>query len=392
MIDWTSLDAVNARLVAFTDFDRAASYGEGALDDLSLGIKANLKVKGLPCTGGMKLFADRIADADAEVVARLRAAGAAIVGSLNMHEAALGATTDNLWFGTTINPHRAGFTAGGSSGGSGAAVAAGMVDAALGTDTLGSIRIPAAYCGVYGLKPTLGAVPTAGLVFLDRRYDCIGPLARDLDTLERVWRVIGPGELGEPPLIRLFTLVELGGIEVHPAVAAASERTCALIGLPASEIALPADPTAIRLAALAGVARALIANLGPLRQQRRHEISPELHFIMDALEAMPEQPDLLAAVRAQLTDTLGDDGVLLMPTTPQVAFAHGGAPPHNQADFNALASIAGLPSLAIPAGTDDSGLPVGVQLVGPAGSEASLIALARTLEPALGGAIAIKEE
>lgn len=392
MIDWNLLEATNARLAAFTDFDRSAAYGEGALDDLAIGVKANIAVKGLPWTGGMKLYADRIAEADAEVVAKLREAGAAIVGSLNMHEAALGATTDNLWFGTTINPHRAGFTAGGSSGGSGAAVAAGMVDAALGTDTLGSIRIPAAYCGIYGLKPTLGAVLSDGLVFLDRRLDCIGPLARDLDTLERVWRVIGPGEKAEIPFIRLVTLADLGEVEVQPAVRRSYDKAHALIDLPRSDLSLPAAPTAIRLAALASVVRALDTDLGGMRQQRRHEISPELHFIMDALEAMPERPELLGSIKDLLTNTLADDGVLLLPTAPQVAFAHGKTPPHNQADFNALASIAGLPSLALPAGTDEDGLPVGVQLVGPGGSEAALIALARTLEPALGGAVPIKEE
>jgi len=392
MIDWPALERRNADLAAFTDFDREARYGEGPLDDLSLGIKANISVRGLPWTGGMKLFDSRIADADADVVARLRAAGAAIVGTLNMHEAALGATTDNLWFGTTINPHRAGFTAGGSSGGSGAAVAAGLIDAALGTDTLGSIRIPASYCGIYGLKPTLGAVPTEGLVFLDRRYDCIGPLARDLDTLERVWRVIGPHESGELVFTRLLSWTDLGGVEVQPAIRRATEQGQALLDLPTQEIAFAADPTAIRLAALAGTARALIAELGPMRAERRAEISPELHFILDALEAMPEQPDLLHAVKATLVDTLGDDGVLLLPATPQVAFTHGSAPPHSQADFTALASIAGLPALSLPAGTDETDLPVGLQLVGPPGSEAALIALARRLQPALGGAIPIPEE
>jgi aspartyl-tRNA(Asn)/glutamyl-tRNA(Gln) amidotransferase subunit A len=379
------------RFNAFVALAPDAKVGEGALAGLRVGIKANIAVAGLPWTGGMKLFEQRTADADGEVVARLRAAGAAIAGILNMHEAALGATTDNLWFGTTINPHSAGFTAGGSSGGSGAAVAAGLVDAALGTDTLGSIRIPASYCGVYGLKPTLGAVPTNGLMFLDHRYDCIGPLARDLDTVERVWRVIGPGESGDPPLTRLLTWRDLGGIEVQPAVRAAYDKALAQLALPEQRIDLP-DPTAIRLAALAGIARSLIADLGPLRTGRRHEISPELHFLMDALEAMPEQPQLLAWIKSAMTEALADDGVMLLPATPQVAFAHGTTPPHSQADFTALASIAGLPALSLPAGTDQDGLPIGLQLVGPPGSEVSLINIARELQPALGGSIAPPEE
>jgi aspartyl-tRNA(Asn)/glutamyl-tRNA(Gln) amidotransferase subunit A len=149
-------------LNAFVDWDRSAAFGDGPLGDLTLGIKSNIAVAGLPWTGGMGLRRDIVAARDAEVVRRLRDAGAAILGTLNMHEAALGATTDNAFNGRTHNPHRHGHTPGGSSGGSGAAVAAGLCDAALGTDTLGSIRIPAAYNGVYGLKPTHGAVLDEG--------------------------------------------------------------------------------------------------------------------------------------------------------------------------------------------------------------------------------------
>ena len=393
MIDWGRIDRIDPALGAFTDLDRSAVNGEGPLSSLAIGIKANIAVRGLPHTGGMALRRDIIADRDAEVVARLRSAGAAIVGSLNMHEAALGATTDNRWFGRTHNPHRSGFTPGGSSGGSGAAVAAGLVDAALGTDTLGSIRIPASYCGVYGLKPTHGAVPSDGLVFLARDYDSIGPLARSLDVLEQVWRAIGPPPpAAAPPFARLVVLDKLARVEVQPAVRSAYDRALAAIDLPRRTFALEDDPTAIRLAALAEVARALIADLGTDRTQRADLISPELTFILGALEAMPLQPEVLARTRSSLSAALGEDGVLLLPAAPQVAFAHGGSAPHNQADFTGLANIVGLPAIAIPAGTDPDGLPIGLQLVGPPHSEDCLIALARHLEPALGGAIPLPQE
>jgi aspartyl-tRNA(Asn)/glutamyl-tRNA(Gln) amidotransferase subunit A len=384
--NWPALEAANAPLNAFVDWDRAAAPGEGPLSDLAIGIKSNIAVKGLPWTGGMALRREIVAERDAAVVAKLRAAGAAILGTLNMHEAALGATTDNPWFGATHNPHRIGHTPGGSSGGSGAAVAAGLCDAALGTDTLGSVRIPAAYCGVYGLKPSWGAVDSTGLVFLARRYDCIGPLARTLDVLERVWRVIGPKNGAAPPFTRLVTLRDHAGVELQPGVAAAFERARVATDLPADEIDLPDRPTALRLAALGEIARALIADLGPDRTARADLISPELTFILNALEGVAPAPELLAATRKLLVDTLADDGVLLMPTTPQAAFPHGRQAPASQADFTGLANIAGLPALAIPAGRDADGLPVGVQLVGPVGSESRLIALARSLEPALGGA------
>ena len=115
---------------------------------------------------------------DAEVIRRLRAAGAVILGKLNMQEGALGAVNDNPHHGRTTNPFRDGYTPGGSSGGSGAAVAAGLCAAALGTDTGGSVRIPAAYCGVVGLKPSFGLVSTRGVVPLSLRLDHVGPLTR----------------------------------------------------------------------------------------------------------------------------------------------------------------------------------------------------------------------
>jgi aspartyl-tRNA(Asn)/glutamyl-tRNA(Gln) amidotransferase subunit A len=193
VIDFDALKAANAPLNAFVDWDEGATGGEGALAGLTIGVKANIAVKGLPWTGGMALHRHRIAERDAEVVARLRAAGAAIIGSLNLEEAALGAKTDNPWFGATQNPHRLGYTPGGSSGGSGAAVAAGLCDVALGTDTMGSIRIPAAYCGVYGFKPAHSAISQDGLEKSEPSLDTIGPLARDLHTLERVSRSTSAG-------------------------------------------------------------------------------------------------------------------------------------------------------------------------------------------------------
>lgn len=384
MIDWADLEAKNARLNAFVDLDRAAAFGAGRLADLTIGIKANLAVKGLPWTAGMGLRLDIIAPGDAAVVAAVRAAGAAILGTLNMQEAALGAVTDNAFYGRTHNPHRHGFTPGGSSGGSGAAVAARLCDAALGTDTLGSIRLPAAYTGVYGLKPTNGAVDTDGLIPLGRRYDCIGPLAASLDVLERVWRVIGR-DAGPGEFTRVVVLDGLAGIAVQPGVRAGYDRALAALALPRRMLTLADTPTAIRMAALAEIGRELAADLGEARTTHAALISPELAFILDAIAAAPLAPEVLARTRDAVTGALGDDGVLLLPTAPQAAFAHGTRAPANQADFTALANVAGLPALALPAGLDADRLPIGVQIVGPAGSETRLIALARHLEGVLGG-------
>ncbi len=377
MIDWTDLEARNAPLNAFVDCDRGATAGEGPLAGVTIGIKSNIAVKGLPWTAGMGTRRSVIAERDAAVVAQLRAAGAIILGTLNMHEAALGATNDNAFYGRTHNPHRHDYTPGGSSGGSGAAVAASLCDVALGTDTLGSVRIPAAYCGVWGLKPTLGAVSDDGLVHLGTAYDCIGPLARDLDLLARAWAVMAPGQ-SETPFARQLMLRNLGDIVIESAVRRGFERVMAAIDLPNASFALPDPLPAIRMAGLIDSVHELIGDLGEARHG--DGVSDELKFVMSAVGSLAPTPDVVTRTRTALVDALGDDGVLVMPTAPQAAFAHGQRAPVTQADFTAIASVAGLPALSIPAGFDGNRLPVGAQIVGPAGSETRLIALARQIE------------
>ncbi|MBB4614849.1 amidase [Novosphingobium taihuense] len=384
MIDRARLEAVNAKVHAFVEFDEGARYGEGPLDDLTLGVKANVAVRGLKWTGGMGHRREVRAGADAPVVAALRAAGMAVLGTLNMHEAALGATTDNAFYGRTLNPHRDGCTPGGSSGGSGAAAAAGLCDVALGTDTLGSIRIPAAYCGAYGLKPTHGAVPDEGLLFLRPEWDVIGPLAMDLGKLERVWRVMSPGSSTDTrPFERLLVLDGLCGVQCQSGVLAGYDRARAAIGLPLQGLQLPGALTALRVSALTLAVEYLRLTM----RESLDAASAELRSVMTAVEKHQPDQELLQSMAAMLHRALGEDAVLLTPTTPHAAFLHGTRPPASQADFTAPASVAGLPALAVPAGRDADGLPVSVQLVGPRGSEMRLIALARRIEPALGGAI-----
>ncbi len=383
MIAWDALAAANAPLNAFTDFDRMATGGGGALAGLAIGVKANIMVKGLPWTGGCELFRDRIAQRDAEVVSKLRAAGAAIIGSTNMEEAALGAKTDNPFFGATQNPHRLGYTPGGSSGGSGAAVAAGLCDAALGTDTMGSARIPAAYCGVYGFKPGHAAVSQDGLEMTEPSLDTIGPLARDMDVLERVSRVIsdfGGGIAGGPVAV----VKALGEVECDPAVLNAFEAAKSALGKYV-EIELPYPPSRIRFAGFIRASRFLAAHLADAEPVK---ISPTLAKLLTygpkrIVSDLVEDAQVIAETKAALKAALETYGAILMPTAPQAAFPHSNAAPANQADFTCLANIAGLPAIAIPAGWSNDGLPVGVQLMGKAGDEAGLFALARKLDAAL---------
>jgi aspartyl-tRNA(Asn)/glutamyl-tRNA(Gln) amidotransferase subunit A len=378
-------------LQAAQESDRRYEQGEPrALEGVPVAVKANIAVAGLEWNAGMEARRGIVAEADAEAVARLKAAGAIVLGTLNMHEAALGATTDNPWFGRTINPHREGYTAGGSSGGSGAAVAAGLCVAALGTDTLGSIRIPAAYNGVYGIKPTAGAISSAGLVPLSDQFDSIGPLARSLDDLSAVLNVLMSVSEGTG-LRRLLVLDTFDELQCEPGVIAAYERALSfLTELPKSPLRLVDSAGAIRWAGFVVAARELIKHLGSMRTERADAISAELKFMLERAEGVSGRDvenakGVVARTRAALREGIGDDGVLLMPTTPQAAFAHTPRPPVTQAAFTALANIAGLPALSIPAGLDTNGLPVAVQLVGPPGSEAALIELGRALDAHLRG-------
>ena len=389
---FTAVDADGARSAAGESARRIAGGAARALEGVPVAIKANIAVRGLATTAGVAARRGAVADADAAVVTRLRDAGAVILGHVNMHEAALGATTDNAAYGRTENAHRSGHTPGGSSGGSGAAVAAGLCAAALGTDTLGSVRIPASYNGIYGLKPTNGLVGDDGVVPLSRRLDCVGPLARSVADLAAVMHVIG--DVADAPASRriaTLTVVD-DDAETEPPVRDAFALALSLLeglGCTVTRHAAPGlDLTAARMGGFVEAARAggiEFAGDAALADG----ISPEFRAMLGYGAAANPQvlaygEAAMAAAKAALDAVLGFDDVIAMPTCPQAAFAHGRAPV-TQADFTALANLAGLPALSLPAGWTDTGLPVGVQLVGRAGSETSLLALAADLDAVLRG-------
>lgn len=374
-----ALDRAGAQAAAA---ESAARWRDGtarALEGVPVAVKANLAVAGLEWNAGMSARRGVIAERDAGAVARLRDAGAIVLGTLNMHEAALGATSDNPFFGRVANPHDTGRTPGGSSGGSGAAVAGGLCTVALGTDTMGSVRIPAAYTGIYGLKPSNGQVPDDGLVPLGRALDTIGPLARSIGDLAVLLDVLAPG-LGEGcDPTRLFvpnpTLIDA----CEPAIATAHARACTELGLPVETITLSDSPGSVQAAGFVSVARELAVYLGDTPRDR---LSPELRFLLDyAARADAERSAaVLARTRATLLAAIGEDGVLLTPAAPQAAFPHTNRPPANQAMFTALANVAGLPALVVPAGTDAAGMPVAVQLIGAPGADRALLRLARRID------------
>jgi len=172
---------------ALEEAENAARKG---LEPFPIGVKDNIMTKGLRTTLGSRVFSDYIPGEDAECVRRLRDGGGVVVGKTNTHELASGITTTSSIFGPTRNPHDLSRIAGGSSGGSAAAVAAGIVPVALGSDTAGSVRIPASLCGVYGFKPTYASIPVRGLYPLAPSLDHVGILASDVEWIKRVYMII----------------------------------------------------------------------------------------------------------------------------------------------------------------------------------------------------------
>lgn len=365
---------------AFLYRDDAAVGGEGALSGMTVGVKANVAVKDMPYHAGLGAWEDRRADTDAEVVAKLREAGAAITGILNMEEGALGAKTDNPHFGPTQNPHKHGYSPGGSSGGSGAAVAAGLCDIALGTDTMGSVRIPAAHCGVYGFKPATARVSQDGLLPADPSLDAIGPLARDLDTLERAARVMS--DFGEGGIEGAGAVLVDHAVDVDLPIAATFEAVIAGLDHPPAQVRLSHPQSRIRFAGFIGVSKFMAEDLAGVAMSD-HLAKLLTYGPKRSADDWEQDQSILAQTSDEVRGIITAHGFLTMPAVPNTAFPHAGPEPAAQADFTCLANIAGLPAISLPMGMTSDGLPMGIQIVGAAGNEAGLFALARQIDAKL---------
>ena len=383
------VDADGARAAAHASAERwRRGEARSRLDGAPLAIKANVAVEGWPWHAGVGAYRGRVAQADAPLAARLRAAGAVLLGLTNMHEGAFGAVSDNPHFGRTHNPWNFDLTAGGSSGGSGAATAAGLCAAAVGTDTLGSVRIPSAFCGLWGHKPTPGLVPTSRVVPMGWALDVVGVHARSAEDAGRLFGGLctDDGEvaadLGAPAdaeaLRDAFSaaplgLLEVEGVELGPAARDGVERAAArarAAGLEVERACLPGlDLAALRRTAMFVCAVESAVEHAVALERAPDGFSPAYRERMDAARRRPAGElarayrDLREAGEA-IREGLSGYGAVLLATTPVAPFPFARPQPESTAELTTLASVAGMPATAFPVGLDDEGLPRSVQAVG----------------------------
>jgi aspartyl-tRNA(Asn)/glutamyl-tRNA(Gln) amidotransferase subunit A len=353
-------------------------------DGIRLAVKDLFDTAGLGTTYGSAIFASHVPDATAEAVRRLEAAGYATVGKANLHEFAYGTTSENPHFGTVPNPAAPGHVAGGSSGGSAAALAAGEAEAALGTDSGGSIRIPAACCGVVGFKPSYGLVPLDGCFPLAPSFDHAGPLARDVAGCEAMLAALVPGF--EPRVLESLEQVSVGVAwldAADPLVRARVEEAASRfprrrpLDLPRAEGTYDAFSHEV-----ADVHRELLAEQEELYGEDVRIKLERCLAVSDAAAAAADRER--ERYRERLDAVFADVDLLLTPTLPIVAprVGAGGTGDlgvrerliENTYPFNA----AGLPALALPCGPAERGLPASVQLVGR--DDALVLAAGRLLE------------
>lgn len=373
----------------------------GRLDGLGVAIKDNIDVAGLATTVGLPGRRERVAGGDASAVARLRAAGAVILGKTNLDEGALGTASMNPHFGAVQNPLRAGYTAGGSSGGSAAAVAAGLASFALGSDTLGSARIPASHCGIYALKPTHGEISSRGMVRAARRLDAIGILARSVEDLSIVLQVLNAHDPADPrsrrrrvPLatpdwepgrLRSAFARDLGALGVTPEVRAvfqaAIERIGDVFGTRVDIDFSDHDLGRTRRAALLVMESELGVELANDIADAAHPLSPRLRAMLDFAKSKSAvdyaaADRILDATVLKARRVFEDMDVLVMPTVAHGAYPLAGGERANDADLTAFANLAGCPAVSLPMGTLPDGMPIGLQLVGRPGADLRLLELA----------------
>ncbi|MCC7175850.1 MAG: amidase [Bryobacterales bacterium] len=396
------------------DEELAAGVDRGPLHGIPVALKDVFSTRGVRTTCGSRIFADYVPDHDAAVVERLTGAGAVIVGKTNMHELAYGITSVNPHYGAVRNPRDPERVAGGSSGGSATAVAAGMVFLAMGTDTGGSIRIPASFCGVVGLKPTHGRVSRYGVLPLDFSLDHMGPLARSARDAALALEAIAGHDPRDPSCSRKpapryvpgaqlrldglrigipqDNLLEGADAEVIAALRAAS-RAAEALGAGLVQVKLPDIDQVNAIGRLILLAEA--AAIFEKDQSRRADFGADVRALLDQGRLIPAT-DYVNAQRLrrekcrEFAAVWREVDCLFTPATPlpapkieETTVELGG----RRVDVRLAATrfvrpfnVLGLPALSMPCGSSSRGLPLGLQIAGRSFDEATVLRVSAALE------------
>jgi aspartyl-tRNA(Asn)/glutamyl-tRNA(Gln) amidotransferase subunit A len=416
-----AIEAGNPRLNAFilvmadearrqareADRELAAGHDRGPLHGAPISIKDLLDIRGTPTTAASRVRDGHAAERDAPAVAHLRQAGAVFVGKTNLHEFALGTTSEDSAFGPVRNPHDPARSPGGSSGGSAASIVAGMALASIGSDTGGSIRIPAAACGTVGLKPAYGEVSTDGVVPLSRTLDHVGPLARSVIDASLVYHAL-LGEAAARPLaaapmnnVRLAVprayFCDLLDDEIRARFEAALARLRAA-GARVHDTAIrhAKDIAPIYLHICLADAAAYHATMLEERADRyttpvRLRLEMGRHILAeDYVRALKGR----ALLRREVDAALAGIDALVLPTLPipapilgadSVQIGDAKAPVRNvMLRLTQLFNITGHPAISLPCGQTSSGLPCGFQLVGAGTGTDELVRVALAVERQIG--------
>lgn len=396
--------------------DEARSLNPGGLKALAgipVALKDNFSTKGLRTTAGSKTLKDYIPPYDAAVVKVLRDQHVVILGKTNLDEFAMGASTENSAYGPTKNPHDLTRVPGGSSGGSAAAVAANMCVYALGTDTGGSVRQPAALTGTVGLKPTYGAVSRYGIIAMASSLDQVGPITKSVGDAERVLQTIachdphdatsfqanrqpptakGQLRIGVPKEYLIEGISEEVEKEVRSTVDQLSQA-----GHEIEEISLPHTSYALAtyyVIVPSEVSSNLARYHGIRYSKAREKFGPEvIRRIMLGTYALSsgyhdqyygKASKARALIKKDFEEAFRDVDVIVTPTTPTTAFKIGEKQdPLSMylADiFTVSANLAGIPGISLPVGVDSENLPIGLQILGPQKGEAEILSLAHQIE------------
>ena len=415
-----AFDRDDARLQAHRSEQRMRSGTRlSVLDGIPVTVKDNLFARGFPATWGSRLFAEFKPEQDDLAVASLRAAGAIIVGKTNTPEFALASHTDNLLFGKTRNPWDLALTPGGSSGGAAAAISAGMIPLALGTDAGGSIRRPAGYTGIVGIRPSTGRIPRCyGFPSLAHDFQAIAPAARTVDDLYALFRIVAhadtrdraslvfgnealPAGLDRPPLprLRIRYAAGVGDEPVDREIRDSMDRAAAQFAGLGHDVR--PGPAPFDLAQVGRIWSVLspvgVARVVSEHPSWRERVSPAILTMADAGQAVAAADyvkaiDDLQRLRASVAAEFENFDVLLTaasaampwPVTQAYPSEIDGRPasPRGGSLFSTFVNAAGLPAMSLPAAPSSIGLPIGLQLVGRFGADLQLFRLARQFERA----------